>query len=103
MPKHNLHSLLSDMTCNIACTIHMNLSFNQEIKHSKPMKSHINDYSNQWMHKSTKICNTSTSSINFVMQIMQYIYLTDALSYQHFTTSMVTFFTGVAGNNLRHI
>ena len=70
-------------------------------KLSKPMKFHINVSSNQGMRKSTKIGNATTSSINIVMRIMLEIHIADALSHQHFTSSMMPSFTGVPKNNMR--
>ena len=49
--QKNLPYLLSNMACNIACNIHMDPSFTQERKFTKPMKYHINFSSNQGMHK----------------------------------------------------
>ena len=53
------------------------------------MKAHINVSSKQVIQKSTKIRNNPTSSIHIVIQIMKEIYLTDALSNQQLTSSMV--------------
>ena len=103
MPQQNLISLLSYMTWNISCTIPMNLLFIQERKLTEQMKSHIDVSSNQGIHKSTKIINTPTSSTYIVMQIMQEIYLKDALSHQHLTSSMVPSFTSVTRKNMRPI
>ena len=86
--QQSLPSLLSDMAWNISCNTHMNLSCIQERKISKQVRSHINYFSKQVMHKSTKIRKNPTSSTHIVMQIMQEIFLTGALSPQQLTSSV---------------
>ena len=86
--QKSLPSLLSDMAWNISCNTHMNLSCIQERKISKQVRSHINYFSKQVMHKSTKIRKNPTSSTHIVMQIMQEIFLTGALSPQQLTSSV---------------
>ena len=95
MSQNNMIFLISDMTCNITCTIHMNLSCTQERNFSKQMKSHINVSSKQEMHKSTKIMNTPTFSIHIVMQIIPEINLIYAQSHQQFISPMVPSMPGV--------
>ena len=97
MPQQNLLSLLSNMTWNTSFTIHMNTSCSLERKFTKPMKYHINVSSKQGIQKSTKISNTTTSSINIVIQIMSKISPTDAHSHQHFIFYMVKLQTSVPG------
>ena len=72
-------------------------------KSSKQMKYHINASSNKAIQKSTKIRNTLTPSIHIVMQIMQGIFITEDLTHQQLTSSMVPSLDGAPRNNLKHI
>ena len=67
------------------------------------MKARINVSSKQFMHKSTKIRNTPTSSTHIVMKIMQDIFMEVTMSPQHLSYSMLPSFNGEPRNNMRYI
>ena len=94
MHQHNLLFLLSNMACNISCTIHMNPSCIKERISIELKRDPINVTSNHEVHKSVKISNSMTSVTHIEMQIILGISLTDDHSPQKFISSMVPSFTG---------
>ena len=87
--QQNLLYLLSNMECNVSCTIQINPSCNQKRKFTKLMKSRTNISSTQGMQKSTKTRNTPTYFIHILMHIMPHIYLKDTPSHKQIISSMV--------------
>ena len=65
------------------------------------MMAHINDYSNQAVHRSTKISNTTNSFTHIVMQIMHDVFQAGDLSPRHLTFSMVPPLTDARRNNIK--
>ena len=102
MHQQNLISLLSNMTCNISCTIHMYPYCTQAKQLIKLIKYPTNFTSKQDMQKLTKKGYIPTSFTHIVIQIIKNIQLTDVTLHQQFIYSMVLSYNCVPRNSLKH-